>query len=169
MNAFIEQNKRLLRFYCVAARIIGGVLIFGGFIWFLLILAGPLQKVSAGRGQIEIILYSASSLVFDFLSPGLIALGVTDFITCLLQKEYRPGPILRNGKAFLYLYAAFLVGGAAVEYFWYIRIVEEFRPSHLLFAQALLLPIAAKVLILVGLAQILKRIMPVIEESKTLV
>lgn len=172
MNAFIEQNKRLLRVYCIAACIIGWALMLGGGLWFTSIVAGPsapITKVTSERGQIEVILYSASAFIFDFVFPGLIVLGVMEFIKCLIDREYRPHSILRNGQVFLYIYAAFLVGGAVHKYFLYIGLVEEFSSSRLLFAQPLLLPVAAKVLILIGLGRILSRILPVIEESKTLV
>ena len=42
-------------------------------------------------------------------------------------------------------------------------------PGHLLLVQPLVVPLVVKILILVGLGQVLHRIIPVIEESKTLV
>jgi hypothetical protein len=51
---------------------------------------------------------------------------------------------------------------------WYAEVIES-ETSRLLFIQPFLLPTVAKVLILVGLGQIIHRIIPVIEESKTLV
>lgn len=172
MNEFIEKNKKLLKVYCVMAQVIGWVLMLGGFIWFVLIMGGPspvFTEAGSARGEVDIILYTASSLIFDFFFPGLIALGVTQFIRCLLESEYKPGFILRHNQAFLYSYAWFLLGYALFRNSFYNFVYGEIAFSGLLFAQPLLLPIAAKFLILIGLGQILKRILPVIEESKTLV
>ena len=169
MHTFIEKNKDWLNFYRTAAMIIGWILLLGGGVWFALVVKGPFEKVSYDRGRLDILLYACSAFVFDFSFPALIILWVTSFIRCLLVSEYKPGPILRNGKAVLYGYAIFLIGGAAIKYFWYIKVAEQLNSSPTLFAQPLLLPIAAKILILIGLGNILKRIMPVIEESKTLV
>ena len=172
MKEFIEENRRLLKVYCIAALIIGWVLILAGGLWFISVVgspSAPLAKVTSERGQIEVMLYSASALTFDFFFPGLFVLGIMEFIKCLIGREYHPHPILRNGQVFLYIYAGFLVGGAVFKYFFYIGLAEEFSSSRLLFVQPLLLPVAAKVLILIGLGRILKRILPVIEESKTLV
>jgi hypothetical protein len=47
--------------------------------------------------------------------------------------------------------------------------LEKNSPGRLLLVQPLVVPLATKILILVGLGQILRRILLVIEESKTLV
>jgi hypothetical protein len=47
--------------------------------------------------------------------------------------------------------------------------LSTLKPGHFIFIKPLIVPLATKVLILVGLGQILRRILPVIEESKTLV
>ena len=108
MNTFIEKNKGLLKFYCVAARIIG---------WVLLIRAAT-ETVS--------ILSGYSSFSIPFVMPitiliriliGLVVLGVAQFIRYLLETEYKPGWILRHGEKILYLYAVLRV----------IRIVFLFR------------------------------------------
>jgi len=53
MNEFIEKNRQLLRFYCLAARIFGWVLICGGTIWFLLFVLVTLA-VSDAAGTTKI-------------------------------------------------------------------------------------------------------------------
>lgn len=47
--------------------------------------------------------------------------------------------------------------------------VRESTTAHRLLAQPFILPTVAKVLILIGTGLILRRLLPVIEESKTLV
>jgi len=147
MNEFIEKNRQLLKFYCTAARIFGWVLLCGGTIWFLMFVLLTLA-VDDAAGEIgwphtlDNFVYSISSYVYEFAMLGLVALLVAQLIRYMLEIKYTPGHILRFGDKILYIYAAFL---------------------------PLIVPMAAKVLILVGLGQILRRILNVLEESKTLV
>jgi hypothetical protein len=170
MNEFIEQNRRLLKFYCTAALIIGWLLIVGGFIWFIPAMIS-LNIDDPYKGA-DAILYVVSALLFDFFLPGLIALGVVQLIRYLFEDTKKPGCILRAADWLFYIYAGFLVVKTYLQYFWnctwYADVIES-ETSRLLFIQPFLLPTVAKVLILVGLGQIIRRIMPVIEESKTLV
>ncbi|MHC4203547.1 MAG: hypothetical protein ACYSTT_02780 [Planctomycetota bacterium] len=170
MNEFIKQNRRLLKFYCTAALIIGWLLFAGGFLWFIpTIMSLNINDLYKGA---DAILYAVSAMLFDFLLPGLIALGVVQFIRYLFEDTTKPGRILRNAHWFFYIYAVFLVVITYLQYFWnitwYAEVIES-ETSRLLFIQPFLLPTVAKVLILIGLGQILRRIIPVIEESKTLV
>jgi hypothetical protein len=111
-------------------------------------------------------------MLFDFMLPGLIALGVMQFIRYVFEDTDKPGCILRNADRLFYMYAVFL---ALKSYFKYLFFTEWYaeaislEPSRLLFIQPFLLPTVAKILILVGLGQILRRLLTVIEESKTLV
>ncbi len=170
MNEFIKQNRRLLKFYCTAALIIGWLLIVGGFLWFIpTIMSLNINHLYKGA---DAILYAVSAMLFDFLLPGLIALGVVQFFRYLFDDTSKPGCILRNAHGFFYIYAVFLIVKTYLQYswnsVWYAEVIES-ETSRLLFIQPFLLPTVAKVLILVGLGQILRRIIPVIEESKTLV
>lgn len=175
MNEFIEKNRRLLKFYCLAARIFGWVLICGGTIWFLLFLLVTLV-VSDAAGTIgwphtsENFLYASVSFVFEFVLPGLFALLVAQLIRYMLENEYTPGWILRYGDKVLYAFAALLIGhNILIYYVLHVVLLEKNSPVRLLLVQPLAVPLAAKILILVGLGQILRRILLVIEESKTLV
>ncbi|MFZ2146609.1 MAG: hypothetical protein WAV28_05255 [Sedimentisphaerales bacterium] len=175
MNEFIEKNRRLLKFYCIAARIFGWVLICGGTIWFLLFVLVTLA-VSDAAGTIgwpyttENFIYSFTSFVFEFVLPGLIALLVAQLVRYMLENEYMPGWILRYGDKVLYVYAALLIGqNVLIYYVLHVVVFEKNSPGRLLLVQPLVVPLTAKILILVGLGQILRRILLVIEESKTLV
>ena len=161
MNEFIEKNKGLLRTYCVAARIIG---------WVLLITAGT-WTVSTLSG------YSSFSLpfvmpitIFIRILVGLVILGVAQFIRYLFETEYKPGWILRHGEKILYLYAALRI--IRITFLFFVdakRMGDPIYYSPWGFLEANGLPVVASALILVGLAQILRRVMPIIEESKSLV
>lgn len=169
MNEFIKKNRALLKLYCVVARVIGWLLIIGGFFWFPAILSSIDTSIAV---RPEGLLYVISSMLFDFVLPGLIALGVMQFIKYLFEDTAKPGWLLGMADWLLYAYAGFVAVKAFLRYMWYSDWYAEaisLETSRLLFVQPFLLPTVAKILILVGLAQIIRRILPVIEESKTLV
>ncbi|MBN1806952.1 MAG: hypothetical protein JW837_17015 [Sedimentisphaerales bacterium] len=175
MNEFIEKNRRLLKFYYTAARACGWVLICGGTIWFLMFVLLTLA-VNDAAGTIgwpytvDNFVYSSSSYVFVFAMLGLVALLVAQLIRYMLESEYTPGYILRLGDKILYVYAVFLVGqNTLVHYILNPELLSTLKPGHFFFVKPLIVPLATKVLILVGLGQILPRLLNVIEESKTLV
>ena len=161
MNEFIEKNKGLLRTYCVAARIIGWVLLITTGTWMVSTLSG----------------YSSFSLpfvmpitIFIRILVGLVILGVAQFIRYLFETEYKPGWILRHGEKILYLYAALRI--IRITFLFFVdakRMGDPIYYSPWGFLEANGLPVVASALILVGLAQILRRVMPIIEESKSLV
>ncbi len=175
MKGFIEKNRRLLRTYSVAARIIGWVLIFGGGFWFLLFVFCILA-VSDAAGSIgwphtdENFLYASSAFVFDFVFPGLLALVVGQLIRYILETEYKAGWLLRFGDKILYVYAVAVIGLTVSRYcILHADLLEKFGSGRLLFIQPIVVPLAAKVLIIVALGIILRRVLSVVEESKTLV
>lgn len=161
MNEFIEKNRRLLKLYCVAARIIGWILLITACTWTVSILSGY------GRSSMPFVM---PITIFIRILVGLVVLGVAQFIRYLFDREYQAGWILRHGEKILYLYAALRVIRIAFLLFLDAKKMGDsvyYSPWGFLVLNGL--PVVAGALILVGLAQILQRIMPVIEESKTLV
>jgi hypothetical protein len=165
MNEFIEKNRKLLKSYCIAARIIG---------WMLLIVAvgDSIFAVSSGhfasRANPSYRWYNFGQwIISGFILLGLLLLGVAQFIRYLSEKDYKPGWILRHGDKVLCLYAAVTVADSIIQFCWH-----QFRWEMNNYAAYLLLstlPAIAKALIFVGLARVLRRLMPVVEESKTLI
>jgi hypothetical protein len=109
---------------------------------------------------------------------GLLLLGTAQFIRYISEKQYQPGWLLRHGDKLLYLYAFFQIINAVVGFAEFTIFIMSRTNHHFSFAEAcqtlfiwsfIILTSIAAILILVGLAQVLRRIMPVIEESKTLV
>lgn len=172
MNGFIEKNRQLLRTYCVAARTIGWVLICGGGFWFLLFVFCILA-VSDAAGSIgwsyndENFLYASSVFVSDFIFPGLLALVLGQIIRCILETEYKAGWFLRFGDKILYVYAVAVIGRAVSRYYiLHAGLLGKFGSGHLLFIQPVIVPIAAKILIIIAFGILLRRVLPVIEDSK---
>ena len=175
MNEFIEQNRRLLKFYRLAARIIGWVLICGGTIWFSIYVFCILGAVDAAGDMawppaLKNIIYSSSSYVFELLFPGLIAIIVAQLIAYIIANESKRTRLLQFGHFILYAFAVLVICRAILHYcLWHGIVFGGQNTAGLLFIQPLIVPVAAKVLIIVALAQAFRRVLTVIEESKTLV
>ncbi len=178
MKKFFERNERLLRFYCVVGRVIGWLMLIGGVLWFSVLVINGVGKGSIEDSSellsAELLLFMISAMLFGFLLPGLVALGVTQLITYFYEPQAKPGLIIRRADKILYAYGVFLVIRAYYAYWWVVHVkfmepTSELGISNLLFAQPFILPTIAKVLILIGAGLILRRLLPVIEESKTLV
>ena len=164
MNAFIEKNKRLLKFYCVAARIIGWVLVILSAMpsLFILYAAHKALRFHEYPPKIISMLCASLEILFGRLPLGVIVLGVAQLIRYVSESEYQPGWLLRHGTGILYLFAVLIFVGPVARYCFLMPVGSSYIVMHLLGD-------VAKMLILIGLGQILKRVMPVIEESKTLV
>ena len=110
------------------------------------------------------------ALVVGFVLLGFILLGLAQFVRYLYESEYQPGWILRHGDKILYVYALGLIIGPILHYLFQTKIFGYTGTVDLfLFLSGALVPAIARTLIFVGMAQILKRMVPMVEESKTLV
>jgi hypothetical protein len=182
MVQFIEKHRRLLQAYCLMARIIGWLLILGGVFWFFMLAKtlGNIMGTIGGQQQIAIVLYCAYSFTYDFVISGLLAFAIGGLLDYLLRPKAKPPLILGMMDKLCYVYAAFLilrfVGG--VKSFssdlWFVNfqildVAALSESTRLVLMQPLLGPTLAKVLLLIGIGMILHRLLPVIEESKTLV
>jgi hypothetical protein len=175
MKAIVEQNRSLLRFYERAARIVGWVLLCGGIVWLLLFSLWVLAAVDAAGewrwpGTTRNLAYAGSAFFFSFAVPGLLALLVAQLIQYSLATEGRPGWLLRRGAWVLYACALVLIGQAVLRTAgWEPATTRDPDQAGLLFVSPSLVPLLAKVLICVGLGRLLGRILPIIDESRTLV
>jgi hypothetical protein len=168
MSEFIENNKRMLQIYYFVALIIG---------WALIAVSplGTIVAFSGNESLIEnalVILYILQGITLNPLILGLLLLGTAQFIRCVAETEYKPGWILQNGSTVLYAAAFIVIMSCLVNYLYLVFSFSENSFQILKFFLSFitsLIPALAKVLILVGLGKILRRILPVIEESKTLV
>jgi len=170
MNEFIEKNRGLLKFYYIAARIIGWMIVFMGGIHLVWFLSEPLWRDVKWE---TILPYLPQNLQFML---GLVVLGIAQFIRYLSEKQYQPGWLLRHGDKLLYLFAFFQIVkaiGSCSNFTVLITSRTNYNLANV--CQAVIVGLflvfstIATILILVGLAQVLRRLMPVIEETKTLV
>lgn len=138
-----------------------------GVIWFAVFVGEP-SETNQRTGNIELMLTAISVFSFDFFFVGLAAVILSQFARYVFDKQYKPGLMLRCGDKILYFFVVIGIYWAGFRYFLYVKTVDDSFLRFLL-AQPLILPTVVKVLILVCLGQILKRILPIIEEYKTLV
>ncbi len=179
MVRFIEKHRRLLQAYCLVARILGWLLILGGIFWCFAIV-GNLWGIEEKQQQIDFLLYVVSALVYDFVIPGFLAFAIGGLLDYLLRPKAKPPLILGMMDKLCYIYAIFLTWklcGTIVTFgdnLWFVNfkfftVPEISESARILLVQPLLGPTVAKVLLLIGIGMILHRLLPVIEESKTLV
>ena len=170
MNEITEKNRRLLHFYCETLRTIGSVILILSFLGvFTMTIFALLSKFGYWPAtkpfNMVIITWLPSFLKAMFFWIGI--LGLAQFIKYLVERNYKPGWILRHGDMFFYLYALLTI----LEAVW-IYMTNYHSPSlsvRVDMGFVTVFSIVVKVMALVGLGRILRHLMPVIEESKTLV
>lgn len=169
MNEFIRKNRRLLHFYCVGARIIG---------WLLLVtaLVMAVEKSLSGFSDVDdrlrffMIYRLCEQLALGFVLLGLVLLGLAQFVRYLSENDYLPGWIFRHGDKVLYLYALGLIVSPILHQYFYMKATRYAGTVNLfLYLLSAIVPNVARALIFVGIAQVLQRIKPIVEESKTLI
>ena len=163
----VKEKRKLLGFFCTVVQVIGWLLVLGGVMWFIYLLSGS-DKTSGGREVMVWVHAIISWFSYDFVFIGFAAVILAQLSRYVFDKEYQLKIMLRCGDKILYLFAALTILWAVFQWFFFVKTVEPVE-WRILLAQPLILPTVAKVLILVCLGQILKRIIPVIEEYKTLV
>lgn len=161
-----QQNREMLRQLCGAGRVLGWVLVvlfatgFCQSVWMWAFVSPKPEHWS---------LYGAvMGLTSDYLFVGLLVLVITQFIRFLVEEEYQPGWLLRRGNVILYIFALGLLIRCGVVLSRMANIDTEYQ-FILLGLLTTILPIFTKVLILIGMGLVLRRVLPVIAESKTLV
>ena len=171
MNEIIEKKRRLLHFCCDSLRSIGQVVLILGLLSVCAIITFVLLS-KFGNWHVpkafNKMIFAMPLAAFNIIFIGIGILGLAQFIRYLIERNYKPGWILRHGEKILYLYALLTI----LSVVWVYTIApSDFSPDMYSGVSMILVVIstAVRVLILVGLGQILRYLMPVIEESKSLV
>ncbi len=96
-------------------------------------------------------------------------LSLAQFVRYLYEHNYQPGWILRHADKALYLYGAGLIVSPIVYHCFQMTIQSDNPTDTLLFLMSAELPALARGLIFIGMGLVLRRMVPIVEESKTLV
>ena len=173
MNEFIEKNSRLLRMYCLVVRTIGWFLLAGGAMWLTYGFSGVyiIHNKTQHQEAMKAMTLGCFTLACDFIIPGLLAFAISQLLIYITRPEGKAGLMLRIADKLCYCYAAFIfIQTFRTSLLVINKASETSQLYNLFFGQALLsIPIIAKILVLIGAGVIIRRLLPVIDESKTLV
>lgn len=110
------------------------------------------------------------SIIRKELLPGLVLLVLAQFMRCLGDRECPPGRILRYGPWILLVYAVLQLESLGVRcYDLIVHRLPRGVPRTFSSVMAISIPVSMQAAIVLGAALILRRLVAVIEESKTLV
>jgi hypothetical protein len=169
LNNAIEKNKRYLRFCSYVAQISGLLLLLFGFISLVLMLWNFYPADRIPEYDIVFVCKYISQYIFRCIFPGLFLLGINQMIKYLIDINFQPNWILKFSDKIIYLYVAFLI----ISFIFFSIYQKETIVANQHHFLATWIPSAiftsVKVLLWVGMAQILRRIVPIIEEHKSLV
>jgi len=172
MNEFNEKNRRVLRFCCKNLQSIGFLMLICGLIISfaviilkLVIKFGYWDTPEPYKMVVSLIPFSGFNIIFY----GLGILGLVQVIRYLVEENYEQGWILRHGDKLCYLYAIFIFLNVVWIYIIIPGMVSLSSGRSVFTIVMTVISITVRSFILVSLGQILRRILPIIEESKTLV
>jgi hypothetical protein len=170
IHTFIEKNKRYLRFCSYVAQFSGLLLLLLGFISLVSILWNLCPTDRLPKYDVTAFVYkNISPYIFRFVFPGLFLLGINQLIKCVTDINFKPNWILKFSDKIIYLYVAFLIINFTLFSIYPTEAIVA-SPHHYL---ATLIPSAiftsVKALLWVGMAKVLRGIVPIIQESKSLI
>ncbi len=165
-SRFIAENRWLLRLCAQVARFCGLLLLLGTGV---LVAVMVVFSITMSEGS------NAPSSRSEFLSKvpallfyGFVALILAEFISYLLAEQGEPKWILRHGDKVIYAYVLYSLAVFVRAAPQAVR-VEGASGMDLLGLALLVASGVVHGLIWVGLAIVLRKVVPIVRESKTLV
>ena len=168
MNQISEQNIRWLQVCSKAARVFAGIVLLVFTINLVVGWAkgyyGNWQQQGPIETPVRFILWVAFNLI-----PAIFALGIAQLITFVLEEQEQPGWMLRHLDKVMYLYAILLTANEI----WFLKRTGQGFIGGVSFPVVFLLyplfPTIVIALVSVGMGLLLRRVLSIIEESKTLI
>ena len=156
----LTKNKKSIRTYCIALRVAGWILIVAGAAVTTRYAFANVDHTGSTRTVLYVLL---PGYVVGHLYLGILALVLAQLITYIFDREYKPGWLLRRADKIMYLYASLVLLAAVLLHLHSLHLSQWWQiPARLLL-------MAAYLVILIGLGRLLRLVMPMIEESRTLV
>jgi len=169
-SRFLTENRALLRLCAGAARFCGlfGLGATGVLVALLLVLtmSGAPGIGAAGIWHVELLTKLPLIAFYSF-----VALVLAEFISFLLAGEGEPKWILRHGDKIIYAYVVYFIV-VSIQVALQTRAAAEVPGvsfSHVLRWVFVGASVALHALIWLGIALVLRKLVPMIKESKTLV
>lgn len=169
-SRFLAENRWLLKLCSEVARFAGLLALLGPAVVIAVLVVGEMSgAVGSNVVGKSLPLLVATALMIAFY--GFLALVFSEFIRYLLAEEGEPTWILRYGSKVIYAYIPYCIGmtiymADRTANAQTLRGTEFYSVMHL---SLLIASTAVKVLIWVGIALVLQKVVPIIRESKTLV
>ena len=174
------RNRLWLTRYAKVISVLGAIGLIGGIVYGAIgasELPGRGAFVLPGKTEPDGVLHGlhlASVLLVAaaFSFKAFLALALANLLTYIIGARQHPSWILRHADKALYLLAACRVSGHVVStYFWAIMILPQAHAHWSTFPLASMGAISTvtDAIILVALGLVLRRSLPIIEESRTLV
>jgi hypothetical protein len=172
-SRFLAANRGLLRLCAGVARFCGLFALLGTAV----LIAVMIVVAVADSGIHEVVARSRSQLlttVPHIVFYGFVALILAEFITYLLAEQGEPTWILRHGDKIIFAYVVYATVMSAIAVAELRGVEREISPlmpphdAHLYLAFSIV-SIVVRMLIWIGIAIVLRKVVPIIRESKTLV
>jgi len=175
MGTDTEPHKQMLRRICMLGRVAGWAMIALG------VLGVPSAAYAVLVAHIDIGvrgILNGGLDIFGQILTGLLVLVTVQFIRFAVEEATEPGWLLHKGHFILFFFALFLLatwGERNLHGLWYQyrmfhgHMIPMGRPLGIaLVTIVYVLPIFTKVLCVLGIAAILRSVLPIMAESKTL-
>jgi len=176
LDNVIKKNEGFLRLCCSLCRFFALLLFLGAIVVIMLGLAGMFWPIETSiETWTRLYRLLAPMLILKIVFPALLLIGIEQLIKCLLEVEFKPNWILRFGDKIIYAYAGLFVINRVLTtlYFWstvHTKIMHNmpgYRIIYFIITPAILCFV--QVLVWIMVAQVIRRIVPIIDEAKTLV
>jgi len=168
-TSFIAENRGFLRLCAGAARFYGLLLLFVAGMAAVGLAVGGGSGIGVPAAARASFWFTGLSQLLTLILGGLLALALAEFIRYLMEGEGEPKWILRHADKVLFVYEVLIVivsvslAGRSMPGGWR----SDF--SHLIPLVFAVIDTVGQPLILVGIGIALRKILPIIQESKTLV
>ncbi|MFA6186725.1 MAG: hypothetical protein WC770_05875 [Phycisphaerae bacterium] len=164
----MDKKLKLLSGFCTAVASIGWILIIGGWFWLMVFSTHANTGVSSDADCMKFAFYGISAVSFEFFFVGIGAIIIAGLVKFIIKKESKPSLMLRCGDKLFYIFAVLGILWAVIQHSFFAVAIDD-KIARFLYEQPILLPTLGKAIILILLGQILKRLLPIIEEYKSLV
>jgi hypothetical protein len=166
--SFVAENRRFLKVCVGAARFYGLLFLFLAGI----MVAMPAFLAFSGMEADKLRHWFDLQMLWHLLTlvlGGLLALALAEFIRYVMEGEGEPRWILRHADKILFVYAVFIVVASVWTAGRATPAGSGSGASNLISAVFTVAHIVGAPLILIGVGITLRKILPIIQESKTLV
>jgi hypothetical protein len=162
LNETIEKNERFLRVCSSVAKFTGVLLLV-----FIAIQIGGTIFLFFENGRRVFANNVLCTFGYTWAFTALLLLGIDQLIKCLIETDFKPNWILRFADKIIYFYICCLCINFAyrVTISWTDQNAGNDWVSMTFGTVSMLI----KVLLWIGFGQVMRRIIPIIQESKTLV